>query len=267
MAEFTHKVVIVTGASSGIGHALCLALATQGPRLVLSGRDQPRLLEVERECRALGAQTLAVVADVGRQADCEALVARAVETFGALDVLVNNAGLGMWALFEELQDLALYEQLMRVNYLGCVWLTHAALPHLRRTRGRLVAMASIAGLTGVPTRSGYAASKHAVMGFFDSLRVELSGSGVTVTIVAPDFVVSEIHRRSIGKDGRPLGASPMQEGRIMSAEECARLTVRAMRQRRRLAILSLRGRLGRLVRIFAPGLIDRIALRAVARGH
>ncbi len=267
MGEFTDKVVIVTGASSGIGRALCLALAPQRPRLALSGRDEARLLEVASACRAQGAQTLALTADVARQADCERLVARTLDAYGALDVLVNNAGLGMWALFEEIQDLSLYEELMRVNYLGCVFLTHAALPHLRRSRGRVAVIASLAGLTGVPTRSGYAASKHAVMGFFDSLRIELLGSGVTVTIVAPDFVVSEIHRRSIGKDGRPLGESPMQEHRIMSAEECARLTLRALERRQRLAILSWRGRFGRLVRIFAPGLIDRIALRAIARGR
>ena len=110
---------------------------------------------------------------------------------------------------------------MRVNYLGCVWLTHFALPELKRSRGQIVAVASLAGLTGVPTRTGYAASKHALIGFCDSLRIELGGTGVDVTVVAPDFVVSEIHRRSLGPDGQPLGESPMQEARIMTTEECA----------------------------------------------
>jgi short-subunit dehydrogenase len=148
-----------------------------------------------------------------------------------------------------------------------VYATYHALPHLKRSRGQIVVMASIAGLTGVPTRTGYAASKHAVVGFFESLRVELKESGVSVTIVAPDFVVSEIHRRSMGPDGRPLGASPMQEARIMTTEECAALTVRAMESRKRLAILSRRGRLGRWVRLVAPALIDRIADRAVREGR
>lgn len=267
MSTFRDQVVIVTGASSGIGRALCLELAPQRPRLVLSARDAARLEQVADECRARGAQALVVPADVSLEDDCRRLVERAAQEFGGLDVLVNNAGQSMWASFEELRDLSVYERLMRVNYLSCVWLTHAALPHLRRSRGRLVVMASVAGLTGVPTRTGYAASKHAVFGFFDSLRIELRGSGVTVTLVAPDFVVSEIHRRSIGPDGRALGASPMQEARIMSAEQCARLTVAAMERRRRLAILSRRGRLGRFVRLLAPGLIDRIALRAVQSGR
>jgi short-subunit dehydrogenase len=267
MTDFAEQVVVVTGASSGIGRALCLALAPQRPCLVMSARDAGRLEQVAADCRGYGAQTLVVPADVGQEADCRGLIERAASHFGRLDVLINNAGQSMWALFEELRELALYEQLMRVNYLSCVYLSHAALPHLRRSRGRLAAVASVAGLTGVPTRTGYAASKHAVFGFFDSLRIELRGSGVSVTLVAPDFVVSEIHRRSLGPDGRPLGVSPMQEERLMSAEECARLTLRAIASRRRLAILSRRGRIGRFVRLLAPGLIDRIALRAVQAGR
>jgi short-subunit dehydrogenase len=130
-----------------------------------------------------------------------------------------------------------------------------------------VAVSSLAGLTGVPTRTGYAASKHAVFGFFDSLRIELAGTGVTVTLVAPDFVVSEIHRRAAGPDGKPLGESPMQESRIMTAERCAEHIVDAMQRRQRLRILSLRGRVGRFVRLIAPGLIDAIAARAVRLGR
>jgi short-subunit dehydrogenase len=148
-----------------------------------------------------------------------------------------------------------------------VWLTHAALPELKRARGQLVAIASLAGLTGVPTRTGYAASKHAVIGFYDSLRIELLGTGVGVTVVCPDFVLSEIHRRAFGPDGRPLGRSPMQEQRIMTAEQCARRIARAMQRRERLLVMSLRGRLGRFVRLLAPGLIDRIAARAVREGR
>jgi short-subunit dehydrogenase len=263
---YAGKVVVVTGASQGIGRALCLELARQRPRLVLSARDEAALRAVETECRALGAETLVVKADVAVEAEGRALIARTVERFGGLDALVNNAGIGMIARFEEVADLSAYERLMRVNYLGCVYATHAALPHLRQSCGQLVAVASLAGFTGVPTRTAYAASKHAVVGFFDSLRVELHGSGVDVTVVAPDFVVSQIHRRSTGADGQPLGKSPMQESRIMTAAECARIIVRAMERRQRLAITSWRGKLGRFVRLLAPGLIDGVARRAVERG-
>ncbi len=267
MAVYTGKVIVVTGASSGIGRALARALAPQRPRLVLAARDQGRLEEAAKECRAYGAEALAVPADVSSEPACREIVSRTVSAFGSLDVLVNNAGIGMLARFDELNDLAVYETLMRVNYLGCVFLTHHALPHLKKSRGQIVVMASVAGLTGVPTRTGYAASKHAVFGFFDSLRIELRDTGVSVTIIAPDFVRSEIHRRALGPDGRPTGKSPLQESKIMSAEDCAALTVRAMEKRQRLLITSWRGRLGRIVRMFAPGLIDRIAMRAVRSGR
>jgi short-subunit dehydrogenase len=266
MSTYAGKVIVLTGASSGIGHALAMALAPQRPRLVLAARDHARLEEVARECRAHGAEALAVSVDVSSEAACGALVARTIESFGALDALVNNAGISMRARFDELRDLSVYETLMRVNYLGCVYLTHHALPHLKKSRGQIVVVSSVAGLTGVPTRTGYAASKHAVFGFFDSLRIELEGTGVSVTLIAPDFVRSEIHRRAFGPDGKPTGKSTLQESRIMSAEECAGLIVRAMEKRQRLLITSWRGRLGRIVRLFAPGLIDTVAKRAVDTG-
>lgn len=266
MSTYAGKVIVLTGASSGIGHALALALAPQRPRLVLAARDLARLEDVAKECRARGAEALAVRADVSSEAACGALVAQTLESFGALDVLVNNAGIGMLARFDEIKDLSVYETLMRVNYLGCVYLTHKALPHLKKSRGQIVVVASVAGLTGVPTRTGYAASKHAVFGFFDSLRIELDDTGVAVTMIAPDFVRSEIHRRAFGADGKPTGKSPLQESRIMSAEQCAALIARAMEKRQRLLITSWRGRLGRFVRLFAPGLIDAVAKKAVAQG-
>jgi short-subunit dehydrogenase len=267
MATYTGKSIVVTGASSGIGKALCLALAPQRPRLVLAARDVARLSEVAAAARAAGAETLVVPTDVTSEDECQRLVQQAVERFGSLDVLVNNAGIGMLARFDEVTDLSLYDRLMKVNYLGSIYPTFHALPHLKKSRGQIVVMASLAGLTGVPTRTGYAASKHAVIGFFDSLRIELDGTGVSVTIVAPYFVVSEIHRRATGPDGKPLGKSHMKEDKIMTAEECAELTVRGMERRQRLVITNWRGHFGRLVRIFAPGLVDRIALKAVRDGR
>jgi len=266
MGLYTGKVVIVTGASQGIGKALCLALAEQRPRLVLAARDEAKLGEVAEECRKKGADILVVPTDVSSPEQCEALVLKTLERFVVLDVLVNNAGISMIARFDEIQELGIFEQLMRVNYLGCVYPTYYALPALKKSHGQIVAVASLAGLTGVPTRTGYAASKHAVFGFFDSLRIELRETGVDVTVVAPGFVLSEIHRRSTGPDGKPLGTSPMQESEIMTAEECATRILAAMTRRKRLAVLTLRGKLGRFVRLFAPSLIDRIAERAVKSG-
>ncbi len=175
----------------------------------------------------------------------ERAVERTVEAFGGLDTLLLNAGQDMGVRLDELQDASVLERIMRVNYLGPAWLTRFALPHLKASRGRIVVVSSLAGLTGVPTRTGYAASKHALHGFFDSLRIELAGSGVSVTLVCPDFVKSEIHRRALGADGKPVGKSPLREERIMTAADCAALILGRRAARRRMALLSLRGRLGR----------------------
>jgi short-subunit dehydrogenase len=267
MAAYAGKVVVVTGASQGIGKALCLELSRQGPKLVLAARDRLALDAVASLCWARGAEALAVPTDVAQQTSCRALIEEAVARFGDLDVLVANAGIGMLGRLDEVSDLSGYERLMRVNYLGSVYPTYYALPHLKRSRGQIVAIASLAGLTGVPTRTAYAATKHAQFGFFDSLRIELLGSGVSVTVVAPYFVQSEIRRRSAGPDGRPVEASPVHEAEVMSAEKCARQIVRAMEGRRRMLVMTLKGRLGRWARLIAPALVDHMAAAAVRRGR
>jgi short-subunit dehydrogenase len=266
MAAYAGKVVVVTGASQGIGKALCLELAAQRPKLVLAARDAATLEGVAAECRARGADTLVVPTDVADEASCRALVEKAVERFGGVDVLVNNAGIGMLARFEDVTDLSLYERLMRVNYLGSVYPTWYALPHLKRTRGQIVAVSSLVGLTGVPMRTAYAATKHAQVGFFDSLRIELRATGVSVTVIAPYFVQSEIRKRSPGPDGRTIEASPVREASIMSAEECARRMVRAIERRQRMLVMSFKGKLGRWARLVAPGFVDRMAAEAVRKG-
>ena len=266
MAVYAGKVVVVTGASQGIGKALCLELAGQRPRLALAARDAAALESVAVACRSRGAEALVVPTDVADEAACRGLVEKTVAAFSALDVLVNNAGMGMLARFEDVLELSLYERLMRVNYLGSVYPTAYALPHLKRSGGQIVAVSSLAGLSGVPMRTAYAATKHAQMGFFDSLRVELRGTGVSVTVIAPYFVQSEIRKRSPGPDGRPVEASPVREDEVMSAGECARLVVRAMERRQRMLVMSFKGKLGRWAKLVAPGLVDRIAAETVRRG-
>ena len=267
MSEFRDNVVVLTGASRGIGRELALQLAGQGARLALSARDAAALEEVAAECRKRGGEAVAIPADVAEEPQCAALVARSVEAFGRIDTLINNAGISMWALFDQITDLSIFERIMTVNYLGSVWCTWHALPHLKKTRGRLVAVSSMTGKTGVPTRSGYAASKHAMMGFFDTLRIELAESGVTVTIACPDFVATEIRERAFGPDGRPLEKSPVQEGKVMTAETCARLILEGAARRERELILSGRGKIGLWLKLLSPSLIDRIARKAIERGR
>lgn len=262
MVTFGRRAVLISGASAGIGRALALQLARQGALLTLNGRDPGTLAEAAESCRQLGAEVLAVPADIASEASCRSLVAGALERFGRLDALVNNAGVTMWSRFEEVRDLGSYERLLAVNLMGAVYLTAAALPALKSSRGLIVAVASLAGLMGVPERTGYAASKHAMVGFFESLRIELQDTGVGVTIIAPDFVTSEMHARALGPDGRPR-AVMKPDPRHMSAEECARLILKAMERRQRLVVTSLRGQLGLWARLVVPGIVDRAAARAI----
>lgn len=264
---FKDKVVIITGASSGIGRELAHQLADQGALLVLAARDVERLEVVKTECQKRGGRAIAVRTDVSDPTQCADMIQRCMDEYGCIDALVNNAGITMWATFEEVSDLSIFDQIMRVNYLGSVYCTHYALPHLKQAKGQIVGISSLTGKTGVPTRSGYAASKHAMVGFFDSLRIEVAPHGVSVTMIYPGFVASEVRERAFGPDGQPLGESPVREGDVMPVETCARLIVGAMTKRKREVVMTLRGKLGQWIKLIAPGLVDRIASRAIKAGR
>jgi short-subunit dehydrogenase len=261
------KVIAITGASKGIGAELARQLAAKGARLVLAARSEKELEGVAADCRKAGAQVVAVRADVTSQRDCQAIVAGATTAFGRLDMLVNNAGATMWARFEDVQDMSILERIMQVNYMGAVYCTHHALPFLRESKGLVVGISSLAGRTGVPTRTGYAASKHAMTGFFDSLRIELQGSGVDVTMIYPGFVATGIRENATGPDGKPILVSPVKEGEVMSVEDCTRRIVTAMERREREVIMTARGKIGLFLKLIAPSLIDRMAKKAIETGR
>ena len=263
---FKDHVVILTGASSGIGWELALQLADHGAWLVLAARSAEKLAKLAGLCRQRGGQALAVPTDITRPEACKGLVEQAIAAYGRIDMLVNNAGATMWALFDQVQDLTIFEKIIQVNYLGSVYCTYFALPHLKQSRGRIVAVSSLTGKAGVPTRSGYAASKHAMVGFFDSLRIELDGSGVSVTIAYPGFVATGVQARAFGADGNPLGYNPLQVEKVMPTEDCARLILNAAARRRREEVMTLRGKVGQWIKLIAPGLVDRIARKAIAEG-
>ena len=178
-------------------------------------------------------------------------------------MLVNNAGMSAHALLEDVQDLAWYEQLMRVNHWSAVWCSHAALPWLKASQARLVAVSSLAGLVGVPGRTAYSATKFAMTGFFEALRVELQPAGVSVTIAYPGVVATEIRYRGYGANGQPAGRSGLDERGAMSVDTCARLILDGTLQRERDIVMSAKGKLGRWLKLIAPGLVDRLALKAL----
>jgi short-subunit dehydrogenase len=261
------NVVVITGASKGIGAELARQLAAKGAKLLLAARSEKELEEVAADCRKAGASVVTVKADVTSERDCQAIIAGAMVAYGRLDMLVNNAGATMWARFEDIEDMEILRRIMDVNYMGAVYCTKHALPLLKQSKGLIVGISSLAGRTGVPTRTGYSAAKHAMTGFFDSLRIELEDSGVAVTMIYPGFVATGIRENATGPDGKPILVSPVKEGEVMSVEDCARRIVAAMERRDREVVMTARGKIGLFLKLLAPSLIDRIARRAVEKGR
>ncbi|HET7772657.1 MAG TPA: SDR family oxidoreductase [Burkholderiaceae bacterium] len=261
--SFQGKHILITGASDGIGAELARQLAGDRPRLTLAARRLDKLDAVAAQCRARGAEVLTLRCDVGVEADCRALVAQSSAHFGAIDVLVNNAGISMQARFDEIPDTRVYEDLMRINFMGAVWCTHAALPAIKQTRGLLVGVSSLAGLVGVPERSTYCATKHAMAGFFDALRIELAPEGVDVLMVYPGVVATQIRQHGWNAHGGTLGYSGLDEAGAMSVEECAAQIATAMRGRKRELVMTAKGRIGRLLKLIAPTLVDNMARAAL----
>jgi short-subunit dehydrogenase len=262
------NVVVITGASDGIGAELARQWAARDGAtlaLVLAARSVDKLEQVAAECRRHGSSLLVQRCDVTQPDDCRALVDAAVSAFGRLDTLVNNAGMSAHARFDEVRDLGWYEQLMRVNLWGAVWCTQAALPHLKASRGRLVAVSSLAGLVGVPGRTAYSATKFAMTGFFEALRTELLDAGVSVTLAYPGVVATQIRHRGFDAQGRPAGRSGLDERHAMPVDTCARLILDGTLARRREIVMSAKGTLGRWLKLVAPSLVDRMAIKALNR--
>lgn len=263
--SFKDKVIVITGASSGIGKELAFRMAEAGASLALGARNMEKLEAVAEVCRQKGSRAIAIPVDVSDKEDCRNFIEKTVDKYGEIDVLVNNAGITMWAYFEEFTDLTPFEQIMQVNYFGSLYCTFYALPYLKKTKGRLVGVSSLTGKTGVPTRSGYAASKHAMAGFFDTLRIELKDTGVSVTMIYPGFVSTEVRAHAMGSDGKPLGKSPLNEAGAMSVEKCVDLMIPAIAGRRRELVMTTKAKVGLWLKLIAPSLVDRIALKAVSK--
>jgi short-subunit dehydrogenase len=259
-----NNVVVITGASTGIGEALARELAARGARIVLAARRLDELQRVEKSIRDAGGTALSVRCDVTSPDDCKALVAETVKAFGGLDTLVVNAGATMWAKFADIADPKMLDKLMQVNFMGAVYCTHAALPELLKSRGRIVGIASLTALTGVPTRSGYAASKHAMRGFYDSLRIELRDSGVTVTMIYPGFVATGIRENAAAANGEAAKVDPVDPKKVMSVAQCVSLVVPALIARRREVVMTGKAKLAQWIKLVAPGLVDNMAAKAVA---
>lgn len=250
------KVVIITGASSGIGLAAAREFAAEGAKLVLAARNSDRLKEIETEL-SLITEVLPVKADVSIEEDCINLIEHAVARFGRIDILVNNAGISMRAMFKDL-DLNVIRRLMDVNFWGTVYCTKYALPHILKTEGSVVGVISIAGFKGLPARTGYSASKFAIYGFLDTLRVEHLKDNLHVMIFAPGFTASNIRESALVADGSHQGETPRDENKMMTAQECAKHLIKGIKKRKAQVILTFIGKLTVLLNKFFPRLVDRL---------
>ncbi|MBL7967559.1 MAG: SDR family oxidoreductase [Prolixibacteraceae bacterium] len=258
-----NKVVVITGASSGIGRALAKEFAAKGAILSLGARRKELLEELRKELE--GTEVLINKTDVSHEDDCRQLIENTINRFGKIDILINNAGISMRALFEEV-DLKVIKQLMDVNFYGTVYCTKYALPHLLKTRGSLVGVISIAGYVGLPGRTGYSASKFAIRGFLDTIRIENLKKGLHVLVAAPGFTASEVRKVALTNDGSQQGETPRNENKMMSAEECACRIVKAVEKRKRELVLTfVEGKLTVFLGKFFPSLLDKLTYSHMAK--
>lgn len=256
--------MIVTGASSGIGQALAIEGLKRGMKVVLAARNTDMLNETAALSGALPEQYLVYRTDVSIREECCAMVKAAVERFGGIDVLINNAGLSMRAVFEEV-DIEVLERLMQVNFWGTVYCTKYALPHLLGSAGSVVGISSIAGHKGLPGRSGYSASKFAIHGFLETLRIENLKKGLHVLIASPGFTSSNIRKTALAKDGSPQGESPRAEEKMMTAQLTAWHILNAVKNRKRSLVLTTQGKLTIGLNKFFPAWVDKLVYNHMAK--
>ena len=263
---FAEKTVIITGASSGLGRQLARDFSANGANCVLFGRSEDKLTETRLLCEKLGGQAISVIGDVSRPEDCERLVDDAVKGFGGIDVYISNAGLSMWASFEEVKDLGIFRQLMEVNYLGAVHGAHFVLPHLKKSSGQFVAIASIQSRIAIPHHTGYAASKHALEGFCQGLRYDLEGTGVNILTVHPHWIRgTDMRANAFSFDGGVVGESKRSHNKeSITPEECSLAVLKAVYRRKSELIIPNKLKLVPWLKLLWPGYL-RWKIRSVIR--
>lgn len=255
MSYFLNKVVIVTGGSDGIGKALVDMLLNSGAKVATCGRNFDKLYRLQTA--HTGSALHIFAADVANEVDCKNFIESTVATFGTIDILINNAGISMRALFNEV-DMTTLRRVMDVNFWGTAYCTKYALPEIIKNKGSVVGISSVAGFRGLPARSGYSASKFAVTGFLESLRTELSEDGVNVMWIYPGFTSSNIRNAALDKNAQPQGESPMDEDKMMTSDECAHHILKAIEKRKRTLTLTRTAHQTKFLSKFFPALADKM---------
>jgi len=259
------KVVVITGASSGIGLALAYEFAKRGAILVLSARSTVLLKEIEADMRSKEYNVSHVTTDVTSSEDCKLLINKTIERHGRIDILINNAGISMRALFAEV-EMDVIRRVMDVNFWGTAYCTRYAIASLLESKGMIISIISISGHIGLPARSGYSASKFAVRGLMDAIRAENLHKGLHVLVVAPGFTTSNIRNTALVADGSTQGESPRDEGKMMTAERCAYLIARAAERKKNSLILTFyEGKLAVFLNKWLPRLTTRLTFNHLAK--
>jgi short-subunit dehydrogenase len=252
---FKDKVVVVTGASSGIGEAIAREFALNGSRVILAARTELKLSEIAKEINDSGGEAIFVRTDVSIEADCKQLIQKSIEKYGRIDILVNNAGLSMRAAFLDV-DIKVLHRLMNVNFWGTVYCTKYALPYLLESKGSLIGISSVAGFHGLPGRTGYSASKFAIHGFLETIRIENLKKGLHVMIIAPGFTSTEIRKHALTATGQEQGESPRDEQALMSPGYVAKWVLKGIRKKKRNKLLTWDGRFTALFQRIIPEVVD-----------
>lgn len=258
------KVVIITGGSSGIGKALAEEFGSHGSKILITGRNSKDLDDVVNELRGKGIEITGFQSDVSREEDNKKMAAAAIQRYGRIDIIINNAGITMRALFEDV-EMDVIKKVMDINFYGVLYATRACLSEIIKNKGSVIGISSIAGYRGLPARAGYSSSKFALNGFLEVLRTELLTKGVHVLTACPGFTTSNIRKRALSKDGTAQGDSPRNEGKMMSAEKCARHIYRATVSRKKILVLTSQGKLAVFLNKWFPGMMDKIVFKEMAK--
>lgn len=258
------KTAIITGASSGIGKACAIELARKGYNIAIAARNLEKLNETKAECENLGVKAIAVKCDVSIESDCKKLIDETVSAFNRIDILVNNAGISMRAVFADL-DLDILKKSMDINFWGMVYCTKYAINHLIETNGSVVGVSSIAGFRGLPARTGYSASKFAMNGFLEALRTENMNTGLHVLTLCPGYTESNIRNTALTADGSQQGESPLNEGKLMTAQEVALHMIKAIKKRKKVLILTPMGKATVLLNKLFNSFMDKMTYNFVKK--
>ncbi len=262
--SFVDKVVIITGASSGIGLATSHEFARNGSKVVMASSNEEKLMKAAGRLVDDGYEVLAVRTDVTVEEDCRRMIDKTLEKYGAIDILINNAGISMRARFTDM-DLFVMKRLMDVNFWGTVYCTRYALDHIIKRKGSVVGVSSVAGFHGLPGRTGYSASKFALHGFLETIRIENLKTGLHVMVIAPGFTRTNIRMTALTGDGTPQGESPRKEEKMMTPEYVAKWILKGIRKRKRNKIMTWDGRFTAFFQRITPELVDHAYYREMLK--